>query len=1137
MLSFRFHAKPSLTGTPSSGPRIWFNALSLFVAGLFVAMLVAQPLGAQQTGAVTGGLSGTVTDSTTAVLTDAKITLAGPQGTRVTTTDTLGHYTFSGLIPGLYDATVEKTGFKTVKSAHNEVVVGSASLLNFTLPIGNTTETVEVSASAVSIDTESTAIDTNLSDTFYNKIPMPRQVSAIFYAAPGVAGGQVAGAANQNGPGAQNPSIGGSSGLENLYVVDGVTVTDQAYGSLGTFNSYHGSLGTGINLAFIKEVDVKSYGFAPEFGKAQGGIVQMVTKSGSNTYHGAAGAYAGPGSWYAARKQFYQFGYLQTTPSATLSSPHYDLALEFGGYVPGFRDKIFFFGAFNPALDQNINIADPFFTYTGAPAAGPAIVTHGPFAYSTTTVSWAGKLTFNLTPKIQFEAASFGDPSRHNSIPNTLSTANIPSSLSSYAWGSRDTLGRLSATITPTWVVDASYTYNYDHFAESPFLNQYQISDQSPLSAVVPGTTVITGFGTYSPSREGTYSLIVNTQKTAHFLGEHTLSVGYSYDHTKFLYQPSRSGPLFTIPDKNAGGTALNTIFSNIPSKVAGAQTNAQFTVTAANKANLADATCAQCPVWNGMRVYASESRGTYVGLYVNSFERYHAAYGDDTWVMNRFITVNAGVRWEEERVAGTVLSYPFTGSWSPRIGVNVDPFADRKGKIFFNYGRNFWAMPLDAANRQLGNEQDDTNYVFAPTIVNNQLVIVPDNAHNLNGMPKSTTAGAVSNFGGPSFSSSTGEGIIPGTKAEYENEMVFGVEREIKNGLVLKARYIDRQLKRIVEDIGSQSPEGSTIGANYNGGIANPSASTDIAVNDQELTYTPAQWAAANPTAGQTGWVYAPPVTGCTKKNDTYFSASGIFVDGNNTPLGGACFLNLATMDAGPGDGKPDGFVNPSRHYQALELEIDKRFSNHWLAAVNYRFANLWGNYEGAYRNDNGQSDPGISSLFDFTAGQLNLLGDQFRPGYMSTDRRAVGNMFLSYTVGADSPIVHFAKGLTTGIAVRGQSGVPLSYLGDHPIYLNQGEVPLGGRGAAGRTPSSLQLDLKGEYALHMHEDKVLKFGLDAINATNSQPIGGKVQYTQQGAAVTPVVGNTPNLNKDYSRPTNFQGPFYARATLRFEF
>jgi len=1131
MRFFRFQVKPSSMVPLSGGPVIWFRNLSLIVAGLFVALLVAQPLCAQQSGSVTGGLSGTVTDSTSAVVAGAKITLAGPQGTHVVMSDGLGHYTLSGLIPGFYDAVVEKTGFKTVKSTHNEVQVGASSLLNFSLPVGNTTETVEVSASAVSIDTESTAIDSNLNDTFYNSVPMPRQVSAIFYAAPGVASGQVAGAANQNGPGSQNPSIGGSSGLENLYVVDGVTVTDQAYGSLGTFNSSHGSLGTGINLAFIKEVVVKSYGFEPQFGKAQGGIVQMVTKSGSNSYHGAVGAYAGPGSWYAARKQFYQFGYLQTYPSQTYSSPHYDLALEFGGYVPGFRDKIFFFGAFNPALDQNINAANPNFPY--AP-----IVSHGPFAYSTTTVSWAGKVTYNLSPKIQFEAASFGDPSRHNQIPNTLSTTNILSSTSGYQWGSRDTLGRITATITPTWEADASYTYNYDHFIEAPAVNNYAITDQS-LQVSGLGGSVATGFGAFSPSREGTYSLAANTQKTVHFLGDHTFSAGYSYDHTKFLYQPSRSGPLFTIPDQNAAGTALNSLFSNIPARVAGAKTNASFTVTAINKANLADNTCTLCPVWNGMRVFANENRGTYIGLYVNSLERYHAAYGDDTWVMNRFLTVNAGVRWEQERVAGTVLSYVFTGNWSPRIGVNFDPFSDRKGKIFFNYGRNFWAMPLDAANRQLGNEQDDTSYAFAPVIQNGALVIVPDNAHTLNGMNKATdpVTGAIAKFGAPSFASSTGEGILPGTKAEYENEMVFGVEREIKNGLVLKARYVDRKLARVIEDIGSQSPEGSTIGGNYVGGIANPSTKTDYSVNDQEVTYTPAQWAAANPNAGQTGWVYAPPVPLCTKSTDTYFSAGGIFVDGNNTPLGGACFQNLATMDAGPGDGKPDGFVNPTRHYQALELEMDKRFSNHWLAAVNFRFANLWGNYEGAYRNDNGQSDPGISSLFDFTAGALKLLGDQFRPGYMSTDRRAVGNLFLSYTVGSDSPVVHFAKGLTTGLAVRGQSGVPLSYLGDHPIYLNQGEVPLGGRGAAGRTPSAIDIDLKGEYALHIHEGQVLKLGLDAINVTNSQPLTGKVQYTQQPANGTPVVGNTPNINTDYGRPTGFQGPFYARATIRFEF
>jgi len=1035
---------------------------------LFLA-LGSRPSIAQQSSTVTGGLNGVVVDAAAAVVPGAKITLQGPQGTRVLTTDAQGHYTASGLVPGFYDVTVEKAGFKKVKSVHNEVVVNTSSLLNVTLRVGSAEETVEVVAGAVGIDTESTAIDANLTDTFYNMIPMARQVSAIFYAAPGTASGQVAGTPNQAGPGSSNPSIGGSTGLENLYVVDGVTITDQAYGSLGTYNVNHGSLGTGINLAFIKEVDVKTYGFEAQYGKAQGGIVQMITKSGGNAFHGALGAYVGPGAWYAARNQFYQYGYLQTTPSLTLSTPHYDLAAEFGGYIPRFRDKIFFFGAFNPSLDQGIAAADPNFSYT-------PIVAHGPFAYSTTAMSWAGKLSFQLSPKIQFEVASFGDPSRHNSVPNTLSTTNIPSSLSSWQYGSRDSLIRVNSVMTQSWTADASFTYNYDHFIESPSQNNYAISDQS-LLAGGRGTTVSTGFGSYAPSKEDTYSISANTQKTAHLFGQHTLSVGYSYDHTGFLYSPSRSGTLFAIPDKNAAGTSLTSLFSNIPAQASGAMTNGSFTVAATNSADLTDNTCTQCPIWNGGRVYASETRGTYVGFNVHSVGRYHAAYGDDTWEVNRFVTLNGGIRWEEQRVGGTLLNYPFTGNWSPRVGINIDPFGDRRGKVFFNFGRNYWAVPLDAANRQLGNEQDDTHYYFAPEVVGGALVIVPDDAHTLNGLPK---AAGGSTFSAPNFSSSTGEGIIPGTKSEYEDEYVLGLEREIKTGLVVKARYVDRRLGRIIEDIGSQSPEGATIGSNYTGGI---------------------------------------------------------WVDGKNQPVGGACFLNLATMDAGPGDGKPDGFVNPERRYQALELEFDKRFSNHWLAAVNYRFANLWGNYEGAYRNDNGQSDPGISSLFDFTAGKLNLLGDQFKPGWLSTDRRNVGNMFLSYTIGADSPFVHGAKGLTMGMGLRGQSGVPLSLLGDHPAYLNQGEVPIGGRGAAGRTPSSMQLDMKGEYALHVHESTVLKLALDAFNVTNSQFTTAKVQYTQQPALGYPVVGSTPTLNSDYGRPTSFQGPFYARATIRLEF
>jgi len=1109
---------------------------------LTLILLLAFGSFAQQQSAITGGLNGAITDSTGAVVAGATVTLVGPQGTRTLTTDSTGRYSINGLTPGSYDVSVQKAGFKKIESKHNEIVVNSSSTLNLSLPVGNATEVVEVSASAVSIDTESTSITANLTDTFYESVPMARNVSAIFYAAPGVAASQVAGTANQNGPGAANPSIGGSSGLENLYVVDGVTITDQAFGSIGTYNRNYGSLGTGINLAYIKEVDVKTSAFEPQFGKATGGIVQIVTKSGGNAYHGGIGAYLGPGAFYADRSRYSDYNYLQTTPSTTLSNPQYDVSVELGGYVPGLKNKLFFFGAFDPSLKQNINEANPKNAVTFA---------HGPYAYSTTTLGWAGKLTYKMGSSTTVEASSFGDPSKRNNAPSTLSTK-IPDSVSSsYSYGSRDSVIRVNTTITPTWVADASYTYNYNHFTEKLGQNQYQITDASGSVLPSPIGSSSTGFGAYYPAKSDTYSLAFNTSKTFNALGQHTVSVGYAYDHTNFNNTNARSGALFAIPDKNANGDLLGGatgLFTNIPAAAVGALSNAQFRINATNiDPNLtsSDTTCTLCPTnASGQKVYASVVRGSYKGFVVNAIGRYHSAYANDAYRMNRYITINAGLRWEQERIGGSLLDYSFGGSWSPRVGINIDPFGDKKGKIFFNFGRNYWAMPLDAAIRQLGNEQDDTSYFFAPIYnsATGTYTVIPDAAHNLNGLAKSTDKdGVASKFSGPNFSSSTGEGIIPGTKGEYEDEYVIGIERELPHSMVVKIRYTDRRLGRIIEDIGSQSPEGSYVGLNFNGGIANPGPKTDIAVNEKEITYAPGLFAVVNAAALSAKTVteakaaYVPTVAGCTYANDTGISVGGDFLNGQNKPVGGACFTNLATMGAGPGDGVADGFVKPVRRYQAVEVELDKRYSNHWLAVVNFRWGSLFGNYEGAYRNDNGQSDPGISSLFDFTSGALGLLGDQFKNGYLSSDRRAIGNVFLSYSIASDTRYLHGAKGLTIGMGLRGQSGVPLSLLGDHPAYLNQGEVPIGGRGAAGRTPVSSQMDMHADYVLpKLSERWKTKLAMDFFNVTNSQFETGRVQYTQQTSA---GAGIAPPLNKDYGKPTSFQAPFYARGSIKIEF
>jgi len=191
---------------------------------------------AQDQSAVTGSLNGTVTDPTGAAIPDATVTVTGPQGSITAHTDNIGRFTAANLPPGFYDVRVVKTGFAAVQAKHNEVTVGVASTLSLKLGIGSESTTVEVTAAAVQIDTQNTAVTTNLTDTFYQSVPMQRNVSAIFYAAPGVQTGQVAAAPNGVGPGAANPSIGGASGLENLYIGDGVTITDQAFGSIGTYN-------------------------------------------------------------------------------------------------------------------------------------------------------------------------------------------------------------------------------------------------------------------------------------------------------------------------------------------------------------------------------------------------------------------------------------------------------------------------------------------------------------------------------------------------------------------------------------------------------------------------------------------------------------------------------------------------------------------------------------------------------------------------------------------------------------------------------------------------------------------------------------------------------------------------------------
>ena len=229
--------------------------------------------------------------------------------------------------------------------------------------------------------------------------------------------------------------------------------------------------------------------------------------------------------------------------------------------------------------------------------------------------------------------------------------------------------------------------------------------------------------------------------------------------------------------------------------------------------------------------------------------------------------------------------------------------------------------------------------------------------------------------------------------------------------------------------------------------------------------------------------------------------------------------------------DGKPDTYKDPKREYEAVEFEVNKSFSHGWALSANYRISQLRGNYEGAFRNDNGQADPGISSLFDFTEGKLGLLANQQSIGFLNGDRKHVLNFHSTYVVPNGR-----LKGLVLGSGLTVQSGVPLTTLVAQQAYQNAGEVPIFGRGDLGRSPVTGTVDGHIEYPWRLTERFHLNFAFDAFNIANTKRETTVNQAFDQGFGL-----NNADFKKPFTQPQfitqGFVDPFSSRASIKLTF
>lgn len=256
-------------------------SLRLLLAALFIAIPGLQAAAQEQTGTITG----TVTDTSGAVIPEAAITITNTdtQVARTATSNATGSYTVPYLQPGNYSVKVEKEGFKVVTHSGLELRVGDVVRMDFNMPVGEVSQQVEVSTAAAQLSTESTAMGAVIGEKQITDLPLNgRDYLSLVGLAPNVtteaAGGGGSGSGLQGGTRtAETLSVAGQRLEFNHYTLDGFENTDP------NFRNYiiHPSVDA------IQEFKVLTGVYSAEYGLGASQI-SAVTKGGTNSYHGTA---------------------------------------------------------------------------------------------------------------------------------------------------------------------------------------------------------------------------------------------------------------------------------------------------------------------------------------------------------------------------------------------------------------------------------------------------------------------------------------------------------------------------------------------------------------------------------------------------------------------------------------------------------------------------------------------------------------------------------------------------------------------------------------------------------------------------------------------------------------------------------
>src|SRR5271154_784441 len=319
---------------------------------LLAVALLSTPLLAQN-----AELSGLISDPAGLAVPGARVVVqsADTRGTRTVSSNQQGEYSVPALLPGPYNITIEATGFKTIHQNGVAVEVDQRARLDFALTVGSNTESITVQGSAPLLNTSDASVSTLIGNQFVENLPLNgRSFSSLIDLAPGV----VLIPSNQYEGG--QFSVNGQHPDANYFTVDGVSanlgssainLAQSGAGQLPATSAFGGTSNL-VSLDALEEFRIQTSTFAPEYGRTPGAQISVVTKSGTNTFHGTAFEYfrndkLDANDWFANANGLARPELRQN---------------DFGGVLGGpiVKNKLFFFGSYEGLLVRQPQVADTF---------------------------------------------------------------------------------------------------------------------------------------------------------------------------------------------------------------------------------------------------------------------------------------------------------------------------------------------------------------------------------------------------------------------------------------------------------------------------------------------------------------------------------------------------------------------------------------------------------------------------------------------------------------------------------------------------------------------------------------------------------------------------------------------------------